>query len=276
MSMSGSGAESGWSRLRRAPSGPSDRALHRFVGWYAAGGLRLWIAVLSGAVVLADAAVIVAMIVVHPLVVPAALIPAGALYLVIQAPATAALMALVRRGGRNAGAAIGRQLRLEQELTEVRDELERERALWTEVRGSQAFRLAMPPYVAADAGAAAATSSGGRMVAGQESAESAPGQTLLDVAVSRLAGTGATFWVSPAAAAAWAAAAASASRACWAASTAALPPPARACHRRSRKRPRPCPVCRAVPAWCWRQRSNGRSSISNSCRWRRRARSSSW
>ena len=117
MSMSGSGAESGWSRLRRAPSGPSDRALHRFVGWYAAGRLRLWIAVLSGAVVLADAAVIVAMIVVHPLVVPAALIPAGALYLVIQAPATAALMALVRRGGRNAGAAIGRQLRLEQELT---------------------------------------------------------------------------------------------------------------------------------------------------------------
>jgi len=54
----------------------------------------------------------------------------------------------------------------------------------------QAFRLAMPPYVAADAGAAAATSSGGRMVAGQESAESAPGQTLLDVAVSRLAGSG--------------------------------------------------------------------------------------
>jgi two-component system, NarL family, sensor kinase len=201
MAMSGSGAHSGRSRSRRAPSGPSDRALHRFVGWYAV-GLRLWIAVavvvaaplaataatsaawlaavlvtlcawsvffavwvgrrgLSGAVVLADAAVIVAMIVVHHLVVPAALIsagttwmlplastaiyisqfafppqaglpvaalvtavyattvphPAGALYLVIQALATAALMALVRRGGRNADAAIGRQLRLEQELT---------------------------------------------------------------------------------------------------------------------------------------------------------------
>jgi signal transduction histidine kinase len=43
--------------------------------------------------------------------------PAGALYLVIQALATAALMALVRRGGRNADAAIARQLRLEQELT---------------------------------------------------------------------------------------------------------------------------------------------------------------
>jgi signal transduction histidine kinase len=116
---------------------------------------------LSGPVVLADAAIIVAMIVVHHLVVPAALIsagttwmlplastaiyvsqlafpppaglpvaavvtavyattvphPAGALYLVIQALATAALMALVRRGGRNADAAIGRQLRLEQDLT---------------------------------------------------------------------------------------------------------------------------------------------------------------
>src|ERR1035438_1643809 len=107
MAMSGSGTESGWSRPRRAPRGPSDRALHRFVGWYAV-GLRLWIAVagvvaaplavtaatsaawlaavlvtlcawsvffavwvgrrgLSGPVVLADAAVIVAMIVVHHL-----------------------------------------------------------------------------------------------------------------------------------------------------------------------------------------------------------------
>src|SRR5450755_453107 len=101
MAMSGSGAHSGRSRSRRAPSGPSDRALHRFVGWYAV-GLRLRIAVavvvaaplavtaatsgawlaavlvtlcawsvflavwvgrrgLSGAVVLADAAVIAAM-----------------------------------------------------------------------------------------------------------------------------------------------------------------------------------------------------------------------
>ncbi len=32
--------------------------------------------------------------------------------------------------------------RLEEELAEVREEFARERALWTEVRGSQAFRLA--------------------------------------------------------------------------------------------------------------------------------------
>jgi DNA mismatch repair protein MutH len=31
---------------------------------------------------------------------------------------------------------------LEQELTDVREQFERERALWTQVRGSQAFRLA--------------------------------------------------------------------------------------------------------------------------------------
>ncbi len=42
--------------------------------------------------------------------------PAGALYLVFQALATAALMVLVRRGGRNADAAISRQLQLEQDL----------------------------------------------------------------------------------------------------------------------------------------------------------------
>ena len=197
----GSGAVRRWGHPRRDPGGPSDRALHRLVGWYAV-GLRLWIAVavlvaaplaataatsaawlaavlvtlgawsvffafwvgrrgLSGPLVLADAAVIVAMIVVHHLVVPAALIsagttwmlplastaiyvsqlafaapaglpvaavviavyattvphPAGVMYLVFQALATAALMALVRRGGRNADAAIGRQLRLEQDLT---------------------------------------------------------------------------------------------------------------------------------------------------------------
>ncbi|HEX3388588.1 MAG TPA: hypothetical protein VHT94_06095, partial [Streptosporangiaceae bacterium] len=184
----------------RGASGPSDRALHQLVGWYAI-GFRLWIAVavvvaaplaataaVSGAwlaaalvtlsawsvffavrvsrrgltvpLVLADAAVIVALIVVHHLVVPAALIsagttwmlplastaiyisqlafpppaglpvaavvivayvitvahPAGALYLVFQTLATAALMALVRRGGRNADAAIGRLLQLEQDL----------------------------------------------------------------------------------------------------------------------------------------------------------------
>jgi signal transduction histidine kinase len=115
---------------------------------------------LSGPVVLADAALIVAMIVVHHLVVPAALIsagttwmlplastaiyiaqlafpppaglpvaavvtavyattvphPAGVLYLIIQALVTSALLTLVRRGGRSADAAIGRQLRLEQDL----------------------------------------------------------------------------------------------------------------------------------------------------------------
>jgi len=199
--MSGTGAASRWRGYPRGPGGPSDRALHQLVGWYAV-GLRLWIAVavvvaaplaataavsgawlaavlvtlcawsvffawwvgrrgLSGPVVLADAAIIVAMIAVHHLVVPAALIsagttwmlplastaiyisqlafpppaglplaavvtavyattvphPAGALYLVIQALATAALMTLVRRGGRNADAAIGRQLRLEHDLT---------------------------------------------------------------------------------------------------------------------------------------------------------------
>lgn len=199
--MTGTGAVRRWGRPRRDPGGPSDRALHRLVGWYAV-GLRLWIAVavvvaaplaataatsgtwlaavlvtlgawsvffavwvgrrgLSSLVVLADAAIIVAMIAVQHLVVPAALIsagttwmlplastaiyisqlafpplaglpvaavvtavyvttvphPAGALYLVIQALATAALMTLVRRGGRSADAAIGRQLRLERDLT---------------------------------------------------------------------------------------------------------------------------------------------------------------
>jgi signal transduction histidine kinase len=200
MAMRGTGAVSRWAWPRRDHGGPSDRALHRLVGWYAV-GLRLWIAVavvvaaplaataatsgawlaavlvtlcawsvffavwvgrrgLSGPVVLADAALIVAMIVVHHLVVPAALIsagttwmlplastaiyiaqlalpppaglplavavtavyattvphPAGALYLILQALVTSALMTLVRRGGRNADAAIGRQLRLEQDL----------------------------------------------------------------------------------------------------------------------------------------------------------------
>jgi signal transduction histidine kinase len=198
--MSGTGAGRHWIRPLRDTGGPSDRALHQLMGWYAV-GFRLWIAVavvvaaplaataaVSGAwlaaalvtlagwsvffavrvirrgltvpLVLADAAVIVALIVVHHLVVPAALIsagttwmlplastaiyisqlafpppaglpvaavvtaayvitvahPAGALYLVFQALATAALMVLVRRGGRNADAAIGRQLRLEQDL----------------------------------------------------------------------------------------------------------------------------------------------------------------
>jgi signal transduction histidine kinase len=114
----------------------------------------------TGPLVLADTAVIVALIAVHHLVVPAALIsagttwmlplastaiyisqlcipppaglpvaavviaayvisvahPAGVLYLVFQALATAALMVLVRRGGRNADAAISRQLQLEQDL----------------------------------------------------------------------------------------------------------------------------------------------------------------
>ena len=42
--MSGSNAVGRWGRRRRAPGGPSDRALHRLVGWYAV-GLRLWIAV---------------------------------------------------------------------------------------------------------------------------------------------------------------------------------------------------------------------------------------
>ena len=114
----------------------------------------------TGPLVLADATVIVALIALHHLVVPAALIsagttwmlplastaiyisqltipppaglpvaavvitayivtvahPADALYLVFQALATAALMVLVRRGGRSADAAIGRQLQLEQDL----------------------------------------------------------------------------------------------------------------------------------------------------------------
>src|SRR6202020_3093258 len=42
--------------------------------------------------------------------------PAGFLYLVFQALSTAALMVLGRRGGRNAAAAISRQLQLEQDL----------------------------------------------------------------------------------------------------------------------------------------------------------------
>ncbi len=198
--MRGTGAGRYWAWPLRGTGGPSDRALHRLVGWYAV-GFRLWIAVavvvaaplaataavsgawlaaalvtlcvwsvffavrvarrgISGPLVLADAAVIVALIVVHHLVVPAPLIaagttwmlplastaiyisqlavpppgglpvaavviaayvitvahPAGAVYLAFQALATAALMVLVRRGGRNADAAIGRQLRLEQDL----------------------------------------------------------------------------------------------------------------------------------------------------------------
>jgi hypothetical protein len=198
--MRGTGAGRYWIRPLRGTGSPSDRALHRLVGWYAV-GFRLWIAVavvvaaplaataavsgvwlaaalvtlsawsvffavrvgrrgVTGPLVLADAAVIVALIVVHHLVVPAALIsagttwmlplastaiyisqlcipppaglpvalvviaayvitvahPAGALYLVFQALATAALMVLVRRGGRNADAAISRQLQLEQDL----------------------------------------------------------------------------------------------------------------------------------------------------------------
>ncbi len=198
--MSGTGAGRQWIRPLRGTGSPSDRALHRLVGWYAV-GFRLWIAVavvvaaplaataatsgawlaaalvtlsawsvffavrvgrhgVTGPLVLADAAVIVALIAVHHLVVPASLIsagttwmlplastaiyisqlavpppaglpvaavviaayvstvahPAGAAYLVFQALATAALMVLVRRGGRNAGAAISRQLRLEQDL----------------------------------------------------------------------------------------------------------------------------------------------------------------
>ena len=198
--MRGTGAGRHWIRPLRGTGSPSDRALHRLVGWYAV-GFRLWIAVavvvaaplaataavsgvwlaaalvtlcvwsvffavrvsrrgVTGPLVLADAAVIVALIVVHHLVVPAALIaagttwmlplastaiyisqlcipppwglpvaavviaayvvtvahPADAVYLVFQALATAALMVLVRRGGRNADAAISRQLRLEQDL----------------------------------------------------------------------------------------------------------------------------------------------------------------
>ena len=198
--MWGTGAGRDWMWSPHGTGSPSDRALHRLVGWYAV-GFRLWIAVavvvaaplaataavsgawlaaavvtlsawsvffavrvgrrgVTGPLVLADAAVIVALIVVHHLVVPAALIsagttwmlplastaiyisqlcipppaglpvaavviaayvttvahPADALYLVFQALATAALMVLVRRGGRNADAAIGRQLRLEQDL----------------------------------------------------------------------------------------------------------------------------------------------------------------
>ena len=198
--MRGTGAGRHWIQPLRGTGSPSDRALHRLVGWYAV-GFRLWIAVavvvaaplaanaavsgawlaaalvtlsawsvffavrvarrgVTGPLVLADTAVIVALIAVHHLVVPAALIsagttwmlplastaiyisqlcipppaglpvaavviaayvitvahPAGALYLVFQTVATAALMVLVRRGGRSADAAIGRQLQLEQDL----------------------------------------------------------------------------------------------------------------------------------------------------------------
>ena len=198
--MRGTGAGRHWIRPLRGTGSPSDRALQRLVGWYAVGfrlwiavavvvaaplaataavsgawlaaalvTLSVWsvfFAVrvgrhgVTGPLVLADAAVIVALIAVHHLVVPAALIsagttwmlplastaiyisqlcipppaglpvaavviaayvitvahPAGVLYLVFQALATAALMVLVRRGGRNADAAISRQLQLEQDL----------------------------------------------------------------------------------------------------------------------------------------------------------------
>ena len=198
--MRGTGAVHYWIRPLRGTGSPSDRALQRLVGWYAVGfRLWIAVAVVvaaplaattavsgawlaaalvtlsawsvffavrvgrhgvTGPLVLADAAVIVALIAVHHLVVPAALIsagttwmlplastaiyisqlcipppaglpvaavviaayvitvahPAGFLYLVFQALATAALMVLVRRGGRNADAAISRQLQLEQDL----------------------------------------------------------------------------------------------------------------------------------------------------------------
>jgi signal transduction histidine kinase len=198
--MRGTGAGRHWVQPLRGTGGPSDRALQQLVGWYAVGfrlwialavviaaplaataavsgawlaaalvtlsGWSVFFAVrvsrrgLTGPLVLADAAVIVALIVVHHLVVPAALIaagttwmlplastaiyisqlafpppaglpvaavviaayvstvahPAGALYLVFQALATAALTALVHRGGRSADAAIDSQLRLEQDL----------------------------------------------------------------------------------------------------------------------------------------------------------------
>jgi signal transduction histidine kinase len=198
--MTGTGAGRHWIRPLRGTGSASDRALHRLVGWYAVGfrlwiavavvvaaplaataavsgawlaaalvTLSVWsvfFAVrvgrrgVTGPLVLADTAVIVALIAVHHLVVPAALIsagttwmlplastaiyisqlafpppaglpvaavviaayvstvahPAGALYLVFQALATAALTALVHRGGRSADAAIDSQLRLEQDL----------------------------------------------------------------------------------------------------------------------------------------------------------------
>jgi hypothetical protein len=107
--MRGTGAGRYWIRPLRGTGSPSDRALHRLVGWYAV-GFRLWIAVavvvagplaataavsgawlaaalvtlsawsvffavrvgrrgVTGPLVLADAAVIVALIVVHHLVV---------------------------------------------------------------------------------------------------------------------------------------------------------------------------------------------------------------
>ncbi|MGI8450172.1 MAG: sensor histidine kinase [Streptosporangiaceae bacterium] len=215
--MRGTGAGRYWVRPLRGTGGPSDRALHRLVGWYAV-GFRLWIVVavvvaaplaataavsgawlaaalvtlcawsvffavrvgrhgITGPLVLADAAVVVALIVVHHLVVPAALIsagttwmlplastaiyisqlcipppaglpvaavviaayvitvahPADSVYLVFQALATAALMILVRRGGRNADAAISRQLRLGQDLkveaARLADQREQDRRL---------------------------------------------------------------------------------------------------------------------------------------------------
>ena len=198
--MRGTSAGRHWIRPLRGTGSASDRALHRLVGWYAVGFRLwiavavvvaaplaataavsgAWLAAalvtlcawsvffavrvgrrgITGPLVLADAAVIVALIAVHHLVVPAALIsagttwmlplastaiyisqlcipppaglpvaavviaayvmsvahPADAVYLVFQALATAALMILVRRGGRNADAAIARQLQLEQDL----------------------------------------------------------------------------------------------------------------------------------------------------------------
>ena len=42
--MRGTGAGRHWIRPLRGTGSPSDRALHRLVGWYAV-GFRLWIAV---------------------------------------------------------------------------------------------------------------------------------------------------------------------------------------------------------------------------------------
>ena len=115
--MRGTGAGRHWVRPLRGTGGPSDRALQQLVGWYAIGfrlwiALAVviaaplaataavsgaWLAAalvtlsawsvffavrvarhgLTGLLVLADAAVIVALIALHHLVVPAALISAG-------------------------------------------------------------------------------------------------------------------------------------------------------------------------------------------------------
>src|SRR5271170_2902512 len=81
--MRGTGAGRYWIRPLRGTGSPSDRALHRLVGWYAV-GFRLWIAVavvvaapLAATAAVSGAWLAAALVTLHHLVVPAALISAG-------------------------------------------------------------------------------------------------------------------------------------------------------------------------------------------------------